>query len=106
MMSAKIVEVTKGKIRDKPISDKLRTLLIKSANEARIDTVLVTSGGQPGSSGRSTGSTRHNSGNAADLPLLIQDQALDFTNENDLSIVAAFVTAAARNGATGIGAGI
>jgi len=105
---AVIIEATEGKIRDKPISDKLKRVLDKAADAAEIETVLVTSGGQvaKGMPGKRTGSTRHDLGNAADLQLLKKGKPLDFTTTADRKIVAAFVTAAAANGATGIGAGI
>jgi hypothetical protein len=105
---AEIIEATEGKIRDKPINDKLRRLLDKAADAAEIETVLVTSGGQvaKGMPGKRTGSTRHDLGNAADLQLLKEGKALDFTETADRKVVAAFVTAAAANGATGIGAGV
>ena len=64
-----IIEDTKGKIRDRPIAPELREVLLRAAEAADIETVLVTSGGQPGSSGQSRGSTRHNHGRAADLQL-------------------------------------
>src|SRR4051794_40609959 len=94
-----------GKIRDRPITEKLKRVLLRAAEAAGIDTVLVTSGGQPGSTGRRTGSTRHDGGNAADLQLLKHGRALDFTNPGDRRIIEEFVTAAAANGAIGIGAG-
>jgi peptidoglycan hydrolase-like protein with peptidoglycan-binding domain len=101
-----IVEDTKGKIRDRPIAPELREILLRAAEAADIDVVRVTSGGQPGSSGRSTGSTRHNQGRAADLQLQKGERSLDFTNLNDRQIVEEFVAAAAAYGANGIGAGV
>jgi peptidoglycan hydrolase-like protein with peptidoglycan-binding domain len=101
-----IVEDTKGKIRDRPIAPDLRKVLLQAAEETDIDTVLVTSGGQPGSSGRSTGSTRHNQGRAADLQLQKDGRSLDFTNSSDRQIIEEFVEAAAASGANGIGAGV
>src|SRR5215216_1871700 len=103
---AHIVEATKGKIRDQPIAPELTKVLMGAAEAAGIDTVLVTSGGQPGSTGRSTGSTRHNHGRAADLELQIGGRSLDFTNPGDTPTVEEFVAAAAAYGAIGIGAGV
>jgi len=105
---AEIIEATEGKIRDKPIDNKLKRILDKAADAAEIETVLVTSGGQvaKGTPGKRTGSTRHDLGNAADLQLLKDGKALDFTETADRNVVAAFVSAAAANGATGIGAGV
>jgi peptidoglycan hydrolase-like protein with peptidoglycan-binding domain len=103
---AVIIEDTKGKIRDRPIAPELREVLLRAAEATGIDTVLVTSGGQPGSSGRSTGSTRHNQGRAADLQLQKGGRSLDFANSADRGIVEEFVAAAAAYGANGIGAGV
>jgi len=94
-----------GKIRDKPIGQKLEGVLQRAANAAGIDTVWVTSGSQPGTTGRRTGSTRHDNGRAADLQLVRGGRTLSFTDQDGGPIVEAFVTAAAANGATGIGAG-
>jgi hypothetical protein len=105
-MVANIVEATKGKIRDQPIAPELAAVLMGAAEAAGIDTVLVTSGGQPGSTGRSVGSTRHNHGRAADLELQIGRHSLDFTDGGDRPIVEEFVAAAAAHGAIGIGAGV
>ena len=95
-----------GKIRDRPISKELEAVLQKAGTAAGVDVILVTSGGQPGSSGRSKGSTRHNGGRAADLQLMVEGKAQTFTDERPSPIVAKFVTAAAAHGATGIGAGV
>ena len=99
-------EATKGKIRDQPIAPELAAVLMGAAEAAGIDTVLVTSGGQPGSTGRSVGSTRHNHGRAADLELQIGGSSLDFTDAGDRRTVEEFVAAAAALGAIGIGAGV
>ncbi|MCK2055390.1 SH3 domain-containing protein [Methylobacterium sp. 37f] len=104
-----IREDTKGKIRDLPIHDTLRTVLTKAANAVDIAVVRVTSGGQchKGTCTKRTGSTRHDGGYAADLQLLVDGQrALDFTKPDDLAVVSAFVTAAAALGATGSGAAV
>lgn len=95
-----------GKIRDRPISRELEVVLLKAGSAAGIDTIEVTSGGQPGTSGRSTGSTRHNGGRAADLRLLVNGRALTFTDANAPEAVKKFVTSAAAHGAIGIGAGV
>jgi len=96
----------RGRIRDQRISDKLRRVLLSAAAAAGIDTVRVTSGGQPGSTGRRVGSTRHDHGNAADLELVRNGRVLNFTDPSDRRIVEEFVTAAAAHGAIGIGAGV
>jgi hypothetical protein len=96
----------KGKIRDREITATLSQVLEKAADAAGIDVVRVVSGGQPGSSGRRTGSTRHDGGRAADLQVVKGGQVLTFTDEDGGPVIEAFVAAAAANGATGIGAGV
>ena len=105
---AKVEEHTKGKIRDLPISQPLRALLLSSAEASGVDLVKVTSGGQcrKGTCTKRTGSERHDEGNAADLQLLVGGRTLKFTNGADLPTFRSFVTAAARAGATGLGAGV
>lgn len=94
-----------GKIRDRPIGSVLEALLKNAADDAGIDRVYVTSGSQPGTHGQSTGSTRHNNGRAADLQLFSNGSVLSFSDSNG-GRVAAYVTACAARGATGIGAGV
>lgn len=95
-----------GKTRDRPIGQKLTRVLVGAADAAGVDTVMVTSGSQPGTHGRRTGSTRHDNGRAADLHLVKGGRALTFTDHNGGPIIEAFVTAAAAYGANGIGAGV
>lgn len=104
---AKVIEATKGKIRDLPIKPNLKDILSRAADHAGIDLVRVISGGQAkkGSGGKRTGSTRHDEGNAADVELEIKGHLLSFENLQERPIIAKFVTAAAAFGATGIGAG-
>lgn len=95
-------------IRTLPISNNLKKILLLAAQEARVDKIRVTSGGQcaKGTCSKRTGSTRHDLGNAADLQLWVGNKVLKFTDNSDLKIYKAFVTAVARLGATGIGAGV
>jgi hypothetical protein len=95
-----------GKIRDQPICPDLELVLRRAADEAGLDTVLVTSGGQPGTSGRRTGSTRHDGGRAADLKLRKNGQILQFSDDAADPAIAEFVRAAAAHGAIGLGAGV
>ncbi|MGO6788702.1 glucosaminidase domain-containing protein [Rhizobium ruizarguesonis] len=95
-----------GKIRDRPISKELEAVLRKAGSASGIDTIFITSGGQPGTTGRTTGSTRHNGGRAADLQLSVKGKIQTFTDDEAARTVEKFVTAAAAHGATGIGAGV
>lgn len=95
-----------GAIRNRPISDELRAVLEAAAQEVGVDLVRITSGGQPGTHGRSTGSTRHNDGRAADLQLEQGGSTKTFSDARGGQVFEGFVTAAASFGATGIGAGV
>jgi hypothetical protein len=93
-----------GRIRDRPIVPELAAILESAAQAAGIDRVWVFSGGQPGTTGRRTGSTRHDGGRAADVKLIVGGAPLRFANARAPQGVRDFVTACARHGATGIGA--
>lgn len=102
----------KGVTRNKPIRDNLRAILSDSADECGIQHIRISSGGQDriGHGTRRTGSTRHDidhtgKGGAADLEMLIGGRALNYGVAADRKIVAKFVTACVRRGATGVGAG-
>lgn len=96
----------RGAIRDRPISKELEAVLLRAGLAAGIDRILVKSGGQPGTTGRSTGSTRHNGGRAADLSLIAEGRTLTFSDADADDKIKRFVTAAAARGASGIGAGV
>ncbi|OJU85316.1 MAG: hypothetical protein BGN93_03235 [Acinetobacter sp. 39-4] len=109
---AEFVQDTSG-IRTLPISNNLKKILLLAADEAKVDKICVTSGGQCAkgtcskrTGSKRTGSTRHDLGNAADLQLWVGNKVLKFTDNSDLKIYKAFVTAVAKLGATGIGAGV
>ena len=103
---AAIVGPPANVIRNRQINRRLARVLEAAADEAGVETVQITSGGQPGTTGRRTGSTRHDGGNAADLKLLKNGRALNFTLSADRPVFETFVTAAVAKGATGIGAGV
>lgn len=92
--------------RNRPISPDLRKVLETAGRAAGVDHIVITSGGQPGTHGRSTGSTRHNGGRAADLQLVVNGKTQTFTDSAGGSVCEHFVTAAAACGASGIGAGV
>jgi hypothetical protein len=102
-----LTEETQGKTRDMPISERLKTLLVRAGEETNIQKIVVISGGQcaKGTCTKREGSTRHDLGNAADLELWVADRRLAFTDPSGLPIFEKFVSACARLGATGIGAG-
>ena len=102
----KIVGPPASAIRNRPINEKLARVLERAAEAAGIEMLQITSGGQPGTTGGRVGSHRHDDGNAADLKLIKSGRALSFINPDERPVVEAFVTAAAANGATGIGAGV
>ena len=103
---AQVIEDTAGKIRDLPIKPQLKQLLLTAAQAAGVDEVRVISGGQCkiGTCPKRTGSPRHDDGNAADLKLIVGGHTLNFENAADRQIFARFLSSAAAEGATGIGA--
>lgn len=101
---ASIVYANQGATRNLPLSPQLAQLYDAAARAAGV-TVRVSSGGQPASGPRRTGSTRHNHGNAGDIQLLVKGRQLDMTNPSDLPVIQKFIAEAHRLGATGIGAG-
>lgn len=99
--------LAQAEIRNKPITPELAQLLLTAAERTGVATVSVFSGGQPGTTGKSTGSTRHNGGRAADVKLLdVAGRPYTFTDEVAPQIVKDFVTECASLGAIGIGAGV
>jgi hypothetical protein len=66
-----------GEIRNKPVNTALERIFVQAARAAKVDKVVITSGKQPGTTGKRTGSTRHDTGMAADLYL--QKDGLDIT---------------------------
>src|SRR5260221_7959913 len=95
----------KGKIRDLPIAPALEDVLNKAAIAAGVDTVLITSGGQPGTGGKRTRSTRHDGGRAADPELIAKGHVLTFPHAPGSPTVATLGRAAAANRAHRIGPG-
>ena len=102
-----------GKIRNRPIQQRLMDILISAANATSVD-ALITSGGQisardGGIDGRTrTGSNRHDGGYAADVVIYrdgFQGQELSSKNANDLAVMVAFMKACKAAGATAIGQG-
>lgn len=101
----RVIENTRGKVRDLPIVSRLKQILSLAGAAAGIDEVVVESGGQCaiGTCTKRTGSTRHDLGNAADLELIKDGRVLKFTDSSELVHFQTFVEAAASLGATGIG---
>ncbi len=122
-----VIEDTAGKIRNQPISARLRRILTAAGQLAGVDTVRVTSGGQMGLANAISlgakkisrsrwrlpdgkivriGSTRHDNGDAADLRLEMNGSAQSFTNASGEKLFSAFSESAAAMGCTGLGAGV
>ena len=70
--TGEVIEDISGKIRNKPINGNLKNFLSQAGAAANV-TVVVTSGGQPATGSRRTGSHRHDHGMAADF--MIRDNA-------------------------------
>lgn len=95
-----------AQIRRLPIAERLVAILKAAGEEVGIDRIDVMSGGQHAAGqGPRTGSDRHDEGKAADVDLYKDGRLLNFET-GDRALVAAFVTACAARGATGIGAAV
>lgn len=94
-----------GKIRDKPISGRLKNAM-GFLGDMGI-TMSVFSGGQDakGSGGKRTGSTRHDHGEAADVFFSKDGRRLSWENQSDIPILQDIVRKARSNGVSGFGAG-
>jgi hypothetical protein len=92
-------------VRNQPLSDDLASAL-DFLPEMGI-TMEVFSGGQPeiGSGKPRVGSTRHDSGDAADVMFYQDGRRLDWSNPDDVPIFKDIVRRAKANGVTGFGAG-
>jgi len=87
-----------GKKRDLYVSKKLEQVLAAAARKAGVDVVVITSGGQPGSRGLRTGSTRHDTLDAADLICKVGNRRLNKDNRSDRNILDKFVRACRSEG--------
>lgn len=122
-----LVEDTSGKIRSRPISQRLRRILIAAGDLTGVDTVRVTSGGQmafadaiaagatkddrgvwrlPNGRRVRIGSTRHDNGGAADLRLEVDGVEQSFTSTSGRRVFEDFAEKSAALGCTGLGAGV
>lgn len=121
-----VLEKQTGKIRNQPITGRLKRILLEAGEMARVDIVEVTSGGQWSVSaainaggvlvdarrrryrvnGRivRTGSSRHDNGRAADLNLQIGGTKQNFTTSSGRRVVEKFLEYCTSFGANGIGA--
>jgi hypothetical protein len=101
--AAGIVEYQLGGIRNKKVKPALEIILASAARRAKIDKVVITSGLQPGYSGRRTGSTRHDTGLAADLYLISNGSVVTLDTTRGREIISSFVREAVNLGVRGGG---
>lgn len=96
-----------GGIRNKVVNKDLEELLSIAAKESGVDEVVIVSGKQPGKTGRRTGSTRHDTGWAADFDLKKDGRVLSYNSTTDRQIMTEFTKAAVALGirAGGISSG-
>jgi len=105
--SVKYISGFSNQTRNKPIQNRLFSILERAAESAGVD-VDIFSGGQdpkgtPG--GRRTGSIRHDNGFAADVWIYSNGKKLSCTSNSDLPIMKKFCQACFSAGATSIGVG-
>jgi hypothetical protein len=86
------------KIRNKPVKLKLIKALAAAVKASGVDFVTITSGLQPGTTGRRIGSGRHDTGLAADLFVTYKGRKLDRSKIQDQAILTRFIQAAIVNG--------
>jgi hypothetical protein len=86
------------KIRNKPVKLKLIKALAAAVKASGVDFVTITSGLQPGTTGRRIGSARHDSGLAADLHVTYKGRKLDASKILDQAILTLFVKEAVKAG--------
>ena len=88
----------KDTIRDRKVNSELETALSNAAKVANLDYVEIYSGKQPGTDNKRTGSTRHDTGLAADVRLIFNGKALNSAIIRERAIMTQFVKAAIENG--------
>ena len=93
-----IYDYSNTKTRNKPVKDKLINALAAAVKASGVDYVTITSGLQPGTTGRRIGSTRHDTGLAADLFVTYKGRKLDRSKIQDQAILALFVKEAVKAG--------
>jgi hypothetical protein len=93
-----IYDYSNTKTRNKPVKDRLINALAAAVKASGVDYVTITSGLQPGTTGRRIGSARHDSGLAADLFVTYKGRKLDASKIQDQAILALFVKAAVKAG--------
>ena len=93
-----------GKIRNDPLSTRLRSQIQQAAQATGLD-VVVYSGGQDSTGPNRTGSHRHDNGNAADIELFDGNRRLSFSDPNDLPLIKSFIQNGKSAGLTQFGAG-
>jgi len=92
-------------VRDKKVNSELEKALEAAAVTAGLDYVEIYSGKQPGTDLMRTGSTRHDTGLAAQVRLIRNGKPLSSANLVDRRIMTKFVKAAIVNGILGGGHG-
>jgi hypothetical protein len=88
----------KDTIRDRKVNEELEKVLSDAAITVGIDYVEIYSGKQPGTDNRRVGSTRHNTGLAADVRLIFNGKPLNSAKARERAIMTQFVKAAIVNG--------
>ena len=98
-----IIKYQLGPIRNRKVNPSLERILAGAAKTAKVDTVVIVSGKQPGTTGRRTGSPRHDTGNAADVYLMKDGRTLVYNRPGDRKVMEEFISASVRLGIRGGG---
>jgi uncharacterized protein (DUF2345 family) len=92
-----------GTDRDRPINERLIAVLNRAAHLTGIERVTVYSGRQPGTRGTRVGTTRHDTGDAADLYLTVGGSVVNSSNSAGRQLISKYVAACVSLGALGLG---
>jgi len=93
-----VYDYSNTKIRNKPVKTKLITALAAAVKASGMDFVTITSGLQPGITGLRVGSSRHDSGLAADLHVTYKGRILNASKIEDQIQLTKFVKEAVKAG--------
>lgn len=91
--------------RNRPVNERLVAVLNRAAHLTGVDRVVIYSGKQPGTTGGRVGTPRHDTGDAADLYLVINGNKVRSSDPQGKTIIARYASACVSLGALGLGHG-
>lgn len=91
--------------RNRPVNERLKSVLNQAAHLTGVDRVTLYSGKQPGTTGGRIGTPRHDTGDAADLYLTANGKRVSSSNAEGRRIIERYAAACVALGALGLGHG-